>query len=198
MSLAGQGLDYGAAAGSLIGTGFGLVFIEANSGQLPTMAALTVRIGGAVIAVALVVLIVVAGGPVQAVALAGTRTGFTDRPYLSIVMLEVAALVMGLAVINGVLHRGEAAVAWVAVVVGVHFFGLAHAWRLPRFHVLGAVMTLLGITGFAVDASGGTPALIALVSGVGSGLALWATVVAALLVGNSSTLTRRKLKRNPD
>jgi hypothetical protein len=172
MRLAGPGLDPGAASGSLIGTGFGLVFIEANSGHLPTVAALTVRIGGAVIAVALVMLIAVAGRPLPAGAPEEVRTGFTDRRYLSIVTLEVAALVAGLAVINQVLHRGEAAVAWVALVVGIHFFALAHAWRLPGFHALGAVMTLLGITGFVTDASGGTAALITLVSGIGSGLAL--------------------------
>jgi hypothetical protein len=41
-------------------------------------------------------------------------------------------------------------------------------------------MTLLGMAGFVLDASGGTAALIALVSGIGSGLALFILVAAAL------------------
>jgi hypothetical protein len=33
-----------------------------------------------------------------------------------------------------VLHRSAAAVAWVRVAVGVHFFGLGRIWRMPLYH----------------------------------------------------------------
>ena len=73
------------------------------------------------------------------------------------------------------LHRSEVAVAWIALVVGVHFVGLGRAFRLGRFHDLGAAMTALGIVGFVLDAFGAGAPTIGLVSGVLSGIALFAT-----------------------
>jgi hypothetical protein len=170
----------GTTAGSLIGTGFGLVFIEVNGAHLPGPAVGVTRIAGAVIAAVLIALIAAASRTSRAESPSGERAGLFGRGYWITVMLEAAALVAGLTVINTVLHRSQIAVAWVALVVGIHFFGLARAWRLPRFTALGAAMTLLGIAGFVLDAAGGTPALIALVSGIGSGLALFIMVAAAL------------------
>ena len=168
------------AAGSLIGTGFGLVFIEVNAAHLSGPAVGVTRIAGAVIAVVLIALIAATSRTSGAESPSGEHAGLFGRGYWITVMLEAAALLAGLTVINTVLHRSQVAVAWVALVVGIHFFGLARAWRLPRFTALGAAMTLLGIAGFVLDASGGTQALIALVSGIGSGLALFITVAAAL------------------
>jgi hypothetical protein len=84
------------------------------------------------------------------------------------------------------------AIAWVALVVGVHFFGLARIWRMPLYHWLGAAMTVLGLAGFLIYALGGTAAIVGLVAGVGSGAALYATVGAALrdaLRGRGSVAT---------
>jgi uncharacterized membrane protein len=102
-----------------------------------------------------------------------------SRSWL-IVALEAGALFGGLVVINGVLHHSAVSVAWVALVVGVHFFGLARIWRMPLYHWLGAAMTILGLTGFLIDALGGTAAIVGLVAGVGSGMALYAAVGVAL------------------
>ncbi len=113
-------------------------------------------------------------------AASASAPGFADRRYWLILVLEVVALFGGLAVINNVLHRTAVSVAWVALVVGVHFFGLARVWRMPLYHWLGAAMTLLGVAGFLVHALGGTAATVALVAGVGSGVALYAAVGAAL------------------
>jgi hypothetical protein len=172
--------EAGATVGSLIGTGFGLVFIEVNGAHLPGPAVGVTRVAGAVIAVVLIALIAAASRTSRTGSPPGERAGLFGRGYWITVMLEAAALVAGLTVINTVLHHSQVAVAWVALVVGIHFFGLAHAWRLPRFTALGAVMALLGIAGFVLDAAGGTHALIALVSGIGSGLALFIMVAAAL------------------
>lgn len=176
----GQVPGTGAAIGSLIGTGFGLVFIEVNGAHLPGPAVGVTRIAGAVIAVVLIALIAAASRRSRAESPSGERASLVGRGYWITVMLEATALMAGLTVINTVLHHSQVAVAWVALVVGIHFFGLARAWRLPRFTVLGAAVALLGIAGFVLDASGGTAALIALVSGIGSGLALFITVAAAL------------------
>jgi hypothetical protein len=73
------------------------------------------------------------------------------------------------------------AVAWVAVVVGVHFYPLGWAWRMPAYYWLGTAMTLLGIAGFAAHALGATDGVVALIAGVGSGAALYAMVATAIL-----------------
>jgi hypothetical protein len=169
--------------GSLIGTGFGLLFIEVNSAHLPGPAVGVTRIAGAVIAVVLIALIAAASRISSAESPAGERASLVGRGYWITAMLEAAALLAGLTVINTVLQHSEVAVAWVALVVGIHFFGLARIWRLPHFNALGAAMTLLGMAGFVLDASGGTAALIALVSGIGSGLVLFISVAAGLWAG---------------
>jgi hypothetical protein len=63
-------------------------------------------------------------------------------------------------------------VAWIAFVVGVHFLGLGTLWRAAVFHVLGAVLTVLGLAGFGLHLAGASSASVALVSGIASGVAL--------------------------
>jgi uncharacterized membrane protein len=62
----------------------------------------------------------------------------------------VAAVVglAGIAVVNGLLHTPRATVAWIALVVGLHFFGLAIARRRPALRWLGAAMAACGAAGF--------------------------------------------------
>lgn len=169
----------GLTAGSLIAIAFGLVFVEVNSGGLDAPWPLVVRIAGAVVAAGLLVALFRLGRPRDPGPGRG-GTWFGDRRYQLIVVAEAIALFGGLFVINGVLKHSEVAVAWVAFVVGVHFFGLAAAFRLNRFHVLGAALTLLGIAGFVLDALGASAATIGLVSGVFSGVALFVTVAVSL------------------
>src|SRR5262249_34928004 len=107
-------------------------------------------------------------------------SSFIDRRYWLVVALEAGALFGGLAVVNGVLHRTAVSVAWVALVVGVHFFGLARIWHMPLYHGLGAAMTVLGLAGFLIYALGGPAAMVGLVAGVGSGTALYAAVAVAV------------------
>ena len=107
-------------------------------------------------------------------------SGFADHGYWLIVALEAGALFGGLAVINGVLHGQAVSVAWVALVVGVHFFGLARIWRMPLYYWLGAAMAILSLAGFLIYALGGSAAMVGLVAGVGSGAALYAAVGAAV------------------
>jgi hypothetical protein len=53
----------------------------------------------------------------------------------------------GLAVLNGPLDAPQAGVAWVSLVVGVHFFALAVAFAEPFFHRLGGAITVCGLAG---------------------------------------------------
>ncbi|GIE76724.1 hypothetical protein Aph02nite_26740 [Actinoplanes philippinensis] len=175
----------GLMIGSLIAISFGTVFVMVNSAGLPAPWPLVIRVTGAVVAAALLVALFRTARTGPAGPPAGG--GFQDRRYWAIVAVEVVALFGGLYVINGVLHRSEIAIAWVAVVVGIHFFALAWAWRLPLFHWLGTGMTALGVLGFVVDALGATPATVALIAGVGSGLCLYGMVLAALLQARGLT-----------
>ncbi|WP_254909615.1 hypothetical protein [Micromonospora sp. NBS 11-29] len=166
--------------GSLVAISFGTVFVLVNSGGLPAPWPLVLRVAGLLVAALLLVGLVRAARREAPAAGAGEAAGFMDRRYWIVVALEAVALFGGLAVINNVLDRPAVAVAWVAVVVGVHFFGLAAVWRMPRYHWLGAVMTALGVAGFLTHAFGGDAAAVGLVSGVGCGAALFATVALAL------------------
>lgn len=169
----------GIVVGSLVAITFGTVFVLANSAALPTPWPVVIRAVGLVVAALLVVglALVVRATPTATQVPASEHM---DRRYWLIVALEAGALFGGLAVINGVLHRSAVSVAWVALVVGVHFFGLAWIWRMPLYHWLGAAMSVLGLTGFLIYAFGGAPEIVGLVAGVGSGAALYATVGVAL------------------
>jgi len=169
----------GIVVGSMVAITFGAVFVLVNSAGLPGAWPLVIRAAGLVVAVMLLVglVLVVRQAPPAAFVPA---PGYMNRRYWLILALEAVALFGGLAVINNVLHRTAVSVAWVALVVGVHFFGLAWIWRMPLYHWLGAAMTLLGLAGFLVYALGGTAATVGLVAGVGSGVALYAAVGAAL------------------
>jgi hypothetical protein len=169
----------GLVTGCLIAISFGTVFIMVNSAGLAAPWPLILRVAAAVTAVALVVAVF----RIAPKARPGQPTGgpgFADKRYWIIVGIEVAALFGGLYLINGVWSRPDVGVAWVATVVGLHFFGLAWAWRMPIYHGLGAAMTVLGLAGFLVYGLGGSGATVGLIAGVGSGVALYATVVAAL------------------
>ncbi|MDG4802041.1 hypothetical protein [Micromonospora sp. WMMD980] len=175
-----RGRPSGLVIGSLVAISFGTVFVMVNSGGLPSPWPLVVRIAGLVVAALLLVSLFRVARQAPFAAQGSEAAGFMDRRYWIVVALEAVALFGGLAVINNVLDRPAVSVAWVAVVVGVHFFGLAAVWRMPRYHWLGAVMTALGLAGFLVHALGGDAAAVGLVSGVGCGAALFATVALAL------------------
>jgi hypothetical protein len=160
----------GALTGALVGAVFGLVFVEANSGELPRTWQTVARVGGAVVFVLLLIGIRrarragKAGEPAS-----GTAFG---RGYWLIVAAEAAALVGGLIVINVVVGAHELTVAWIALVVGVHFFGIGILWKAGAFHVLATMLAILGIAGFALHAAGASALTVALVSGVASGIVL--------------------------
>lgn len=174
----------GPFVGSMIALVFGLVFVVVNSSGLPTAWSLGTRL------VAVLAAIVLAAGSVRRLrrsaepkgpASSGAPMAF-GRRYWLIVAGEVVALVGGLVVINGVLAAGRFGVAWVAVVVGVHFLGLATVWWPKGFTVLGVVIILLGVAGFGVGALGGSATAIGAVSGIASGAALFAMVAVALVL----------------
>ncbi|MDN5757858.1 MAG: hypothetical protein L0H59_04910 [Tomitella sp.] len=170
----------GQVIGSLIAAAFGLVYVVVNSWPLPSAVTWAVRVCAIVLFVAIATLAVTASLlPSRAAPAAETaspsqldhaptdsahpRTVFT-RGYWLVVGAEVVALFGGLAVINNLLHAPHAGVAWVSVVVGVHFFALARVFRLGFFDLLGAMVAACGAVGLvlaAIDGSGGATAAVA-------------------------------------
>ncbi|MEU6981387.1 hypothetical protein [Streptomyces sp. NPDC046371] len=166
--------------GRIIGASFGLFFVQANAGALPTRISAPLR----VLAGAAFVALVVFGGR-GGRAGAGGRTGGAEpasggagfgRRYWFVVAAEVVGLVAGLVVTGRVLHAPQAAVGWIAFVVGVHFFGLAAAWRRPQLHVLGAALAACGAGGLVLAALGASGAAIATVAGILPGVLLLGSV----------------------
>ena len=181
----------GFLAGSMVAITFGTVFVLVNTAGLPAPWPTVIRVIGLLVAALLIVGLVLVVRKGSSVTRA-PASGFVDRRYWLIVALEAGALFGGLAVVNGVLHRTAVSVAWVALVVGVHFFGLARIWHMPLYHWLGAAMTVLGLAGFLIYALGGSAAIVGLVAGVGSGTALYAAVGVAVgdaLLGRTSDAT---------
>lgn len=167
--------------GSLVGAVFGAIYVEANSGSLPMPVPIALRIAGAVAFVGLVVLIAVTRRPPTPSADKpgpSGRGGF-GRGYWLIVAGEATAIVIGANVLTRVFDLPHAVlphavVAWVSVVVGVHFLALAAIWRLSLFRALGGAICLCGLGGLAAVGAGATNAAIAIIGGVGPGALLLA------------------------
>jgi hypothetical protein len=182
----------GREVGSLIGGGFGLAFVWINSAAVPAPArGVLLAVAGA----ALLAIVVLSARSFAAQAGRSEQShdaGASTVPgaaafgwrYRSIVAIEAVALFGGARLLS-VLGHPELGIAWVAVVVGTHFFALGRIFRLARFHVLGALVTALGLAGFALDAVGRVGA-IPIVSGVVTGFVLlafglWAMVPPRIL-----------------
>ncbi len=188
----------GAEIGALIGAGFGLLFLIINSSQFSTLGR-TLVIAVGVLAFAGVAVFAVRGLIRSRGDASSGSTGFSDVPgaaptaaserarreppfgraYWIIVLIEAVLLFAGARLLSSLGHP-ELGVAWVAVVVGTHFYALGRVFGLDRFHVLATVVTLCGIGGF-IAFFAAAPAFIPVISGVISGFVLLAFAVWALV-----------------
>lgn len=167
---ASTGMAPGQRLGSLIGGIFGLIYVEVNAGSLPGPWGTALRIAAGVAVAGLAALLALARGP-RAPVRQGVGGGFGGSYWL-VVAAEVAAIPAGAALLNGPAGLPRAVVAWVSVVVGVHFLVLARIWRLPLFRLLGAGVALCGAAGLAAATAGAAPAVIAGIGGVLPGVLL--------------------------
>ncbi|WP_241847819.1 hypothetical protein [Streptomyces sp. CB03578] len=152
--------------GRIIGASFGLAFIQVNAGALPVAAGTALRVLAVAAFVALLITLrrAPASGPApRPEAAPAVHFG---RRYRYVVAAEAVVGVAGIVVINNVLHTPRATVGWIALVVGVHFFGLAVVWRMPALHLLGAGLSGCGAAGLALAAAGAPQAAVAAVAGV--------------------------------
>ena len=177
----------GAEIGALIGAGFGLLFLIINTGQFSTLGrTLVITVG--VLAFAGIAIFAIRG------LMQGGRAGRGEsgkgsrrepplgRAYWIIVLIEAVLLFAGTRLLAGLGHP-ELGVAWVAVVVGTHFYALGRVFGLDRFHVLATVVTLCGIGGF-IAFFAAAPAFIPVISGVIAGFVLLTFAMWALVSGD--------------
>jgi hypothetical protein len=171
----------GPRLGSVIGGTFGFVYVEANAGSLPAPAPTTLRIAAVVALALLVALIALPRGGLLARDPQGTAPGGFGTRYWLVVVGEGAAIVAGAAILSGPLATPRAVVAWVSLVVGVHFLALAAIWELSLFRFLGAAVASCGAAGLAVAGAGAGQPMVAALGGVLPGVLLlvasyWSTL----------------------
>lgn len=160
----------GQRIGSAISAVFGLIYVVANSALLAPLWTLAVRALAVLAFVA--VLVAVFHSPRPPAGEDGAPERVFGRGYWWVVVVEVVALLGGLRVLSGPLGVPEAAVAWVSLVVGVHFFALAAVFGERFFHWLGGVITACGVVGLVIAISGTGEVWVELVAGVLPGAVL--------------------------
>jgi hypothetical protein len=153
----------------LIAAVFGLVYVIVNTGRLPD----AWRVALVALGVAAFLAVVVRLARRRASA-APAADPSVPRRYGTVVLVEAVALFGGLMALNRLGVPSHAGVAWVSVVVGVHFFALAAVLRVPIMHLVGAAITTCGVAGWLLVALDATPSVVGVVSGVVPGAVLLA------------------------
>lgn len=167
----------GQRIGSLVGAVFGLIYVLVNAGPLPPVAAMALRAAAAAAFCAVLAALYLRRHDRVAdpdADQSGKRggAGVFGRAYWIVVAAEVAALAVGLAVLDGPLNVPRAGVAWVSIVVGVHFNALAVVFGLRFFHWLGGAITACGVIGLALVATAASAIPVSLISGIVPGALL--------------------------
>ena len=106
------------------------------------------------------------------------------RSYRLAVLFEVIAIPISAAVLNNAGYPG-AVISAVAVIVGLHFFGLIPAFRSRRFAAVGGAIVAVGLLSLVLPTGSGVSPRGALV-GLGCALVLWVSAFPPLV----STLRR--------
>lgn len=151
----------------VITTIFGFIYVMANAQLLPAAEATGVRVIGIVAAAGLLISLPRPDRPDP------PGVGFS-RGYWVIVAAEVAAGIGGLFVLNDVLGIHDASIAWISLVVGVHFFGFYAIWRLRVMVWIGTAISVCGALGLLAAGLDRSAALIAVVAGIVPGAVLLA------------------------
>lgn len=174
-------------SGLLVGAGFGLAFVLANAGS-----PLTITVGLALRLLAGGLFAVVLASTFRATRLQAEQVdteptkAWYGRRFWWIVIGEVVLLIVGLQVLRITNAPTQANVAWIALVVGLHFIGFALVWKEPSIAVPGAFVMLLGVAGLTVAATSAKE-WVPLLSGVASGFVLLAGCLGAAMVQSGPT-----------
>ena len=147
----------------------------------------------ALVAVATTVLLLAAVGLLRLPRQPSSSLGpnpFRSGPYILAVAFEAIAIPLAAVALNSAGYP-EAVVSAVAVIVGLHFFGLVPAFRSRRFAVVGGAMVLVGLLSLLLPPGAeGTYPRGALV-GLGCAFVLWTSALQPLI------MTRRHAGSHP-
>ncbi|MEU7432108.1 hypothetical protein AB0B07_14845 [Streptomyces sioyaensis] len=161
-------------SGVFIGAFFGTVFVVANAhAPLDPVLGSALRVLAVLTFAGLLALALRAGrrGQPAADGPEAPRSDWFRGKFAFVVGAEVALLIGG----NVALREGgapqETGVAWVALIVGLHFLALAAVWKRRSIAVPGAALTALGMAGLGMAATSAV-VWVPFVSGVLSGVAL--------------------------
>ncbi|MFE7525635.1 hypothetical protein ACFU7Y_07915 [Kitasatospora sp. NPDC057542] len=176
----------------ILGAVLGLVFIQTGASTLPA----AVEVGLRVVSPAAFIALIGAwnrwGGREEPLDRTGSRPkNAVGRNYQFIPAAGGAAIVVGILVVNRLLHTPLATGPWIATVVSAHFFVLAALWQRPSLHALGGAMTLCAMAGLALAFGDAPTAAVGVVAGVAPGLlllgSLWRWSVRARAVPERTT-----------
>jgi hypothetical protein len=171
----------GARTGALVGAVGGLVFVLVNAGAAGGAWPTVLRVAAVILFLLAVVLVMRA--PV--IGSGAEPTAGQLRAYRWTVLAEVLAFPAGTLVLRSMLGLDDAALPWVAVVVGVHFVVFARIFPGAGFLLLGVVVTALGVAGLSMVVAGAEGDPVRLVAGVLPGFALLAAVVRGVVLGKA-------------
>ena len=100
---------------------------------------------------------------------------FGTRAYRLAVLFQIVAIPLAAVVLNSAGYPG-AVVSAVAVIVGLHFFGLVPAFGSRRFAAVGGAMVAVGLLSLLVSSGAGGMSPRGALVGLGCALVLWAGV----------------------
>ncbi len=178
---------------SLVGSTFGLIFVVANAGALPEPVSAPLRIA----AIATFVAEITALRHLETDQPHVQARGTMDAGYFRIVAAEAIAGVTGAALITGPLRTPDAAVAWISLVVGVHFMALAAHWHQPLHRHVGTLIAGAGLLGLLAAGLGAARPVIATVAGITPGIVLLVAAALPMLGAQIPRAAARTTTTNP-
>ncbi|MGW7574245.1 hypothetical protein [Streptomyces sp. NPDC054765] len=161
-------------SGVFLGALFGTVFVVANAHDpLAPAIGIPLRVLAVLTFAGLLALALRAGRLEQSAAgdAESPRADWFRGKFAFVVGAEVVLLIGGNLALRAAGAPGETAVAWIALIVGLHFVALTAVWKRRSIAVPGVALTALGATGLGMAATSAV-AWVPFVSGVLSGLAL--------------------------
>lgn len=144
-------VDQQARSQDQIGACAGAAFVFGNVGSFAATVGVAARVLAGLALIATIAAIWRAPEPAGDVAHGG-------HALLIVAAFEAVALTGGLKLLNGNLDSPGAEAAWIATVVGLHFFVLARLWEISAVNWLAAAATGCGLVGcvLAFARAGGT------------------------------------------
>ncbi|MGW9171120.1 hypothetical protein [Streptomyces decoyicus] len=161
-------------SGVFIGALFGTIFVVANAHDpLNPAVGIALRVLAVLTFAGLLALALRAGRhsrPAETDAEAPQADWFRGK-FAFVVGAEVVLLIGGNLALRAAGAPQETAVAWIALIVGLHFVALMAVWKRRSIAVPGVALTALGVIGLGMAATSAV-AWVPFVSGVLSGVAL--------------------------